>query len=84
MTTEQFVITGEEWRIGWGCNEVVAGSHFDLIVYDAYTDSVVKEIESPFQTLSGESYLSTKGRFYVKISILGDLGTWIVKVDEYK
>jgi len=84
MTTEQFVITGDEWRISWGCNEVVAGSHFDIIVYDVYTSNVVKEIESPFQTFSGESYLNAKGRFHLQIFIRGNLGNWQVYVQEYK
>jgi hypothetical protein len=84
MTTPQFVITGEEWRVSWSCNQISAGSHFDIFVYDAYTDNVVKEIESPFQTFSGDSYLNAKGRFYMKIVICGNLGDWLISVSEYR
>lgn len=85
MTTEQFVISGEEWRISWGSSQVVGGSGFHIVVYDVYTGNVVKEIStSAFQNPSGESYFNTKGRFYVEISILGDLGSWRVYVQEYK
>jgi hypothetical protein len=84
MTTEQFVITGNEWLIHWSCNQVVAGSHFDIVVYDVYTSNVVKEIETPFQTPTGENFLNTTGRFYLQISIRGNLGNWVVYVQEYR
>jgi hypothetical protein len=84
MTTEQFVTTGDEWRISWGCDKVVAASHFDIVVYDVYTSNVVKEIETPFETFSGENYLNAKGRFYLQIFIRGDLGDWQVYVQEYR
>jgi len=84
MTTEHFLISGEEWRVVYSCNQVVAGSHFEIIVYDAYTDGVVKQITSPFQTFSGESYWNSKGRFYLTIFIHGTLGNWVVYVQECK
>jgi len=85
MTTEQFVIGGEEWRFGWSCNQVIGGSCFEIIVYDVYTDDVVKEIITSFpQTHSGESYLNVKGRFYLEIFIHGTLGDWRVYVQEYR
>jgi hypothetical protein len=89
MTTKMFLISGaEEWRVGWGSSGQSADSHFRIIVYNGYTDSIVKEIEPlPYLmggSMSGESYLNSTGRFYLKIFILGDLYTWWVDIAEYK
>jgi hypothetical protein len=83
-TTRDFVITGSEWQISWQCQGIVAGSHFDIFVYDAYTDNVVKEIVTPFQTLNGISYLNNTGRFYLKIFIDGELDKWTVYISQYQ
>jgi len=83
MTTEQFVITGEEWDIRWDCGGNVENSHIEIIVYDAYTDSIVKEITSTLVRDFGVSYLNLKGRFYLRIFIRGTLHNWYVVVREY-
>ena len=86
LTTEQFRIEGEEWRIRWGCHGITGGSHFRIIVYDGYTDQIIKEIvTNPFEnTHYGETYLADKGRFYLKIYICGSLEKWFVFVEEYR
>jgi len=83
-TTGDFVITGSEWQISWQCQGMAAGSHFDIFVYDAYTDNAVKEIVSPFQTWSGISYMNNMGRFYLKIFIDGELDRWTVYISQYQ
>ena len=84
MTTEQFVITGEEWQVYYACGEIAANSHFDIFVYDVYNGNIVKEIVSPYQTFSGNSYLNAQGRFYLQIFIRGNLGSnWVVSVQQY-
>jgi hypothetical protein len=84
MTTEQFVIEREEWRINWQStlSSDSLTEHFHLIVYDAYTGSIAKEL-SPTSP-NGESYLNAKGTFSVKIFIVGDLGDWRVGAEEYR
>jgi len=83
-TTEQFIINGEEWRIQWACSGITGGSHFDITVYDAYTDNKIKEISTTYpETMSGESYLNNKGRFYLKIYIQGTLDQWTVTLNEF-
>jgi len=90
MTTPQFVITGEEWRVEWACNQIISGSHFDITIYDVYSGNVIKEISTTNMqgdtdfTGSGESYLNTKGRFYIKFFIRGNLGNWRISVSEYR
>jgi len=86
LTTEQFRIDGEEWRIVWACHSITGGSHFHIIIYDGYTDQIVKEvITNPFEnTHYGETYLAKNGRFYLKVCICGTLENWVVFVEEYK
>ena len=85
ITTEQFVITGDEWRINWRCNDIGAFDlNFLIIVMNATAHNVTKEIQTPFQTYSGEDLLDVKGRFYLHIVILGSLGDWNVQVSEYE
>ena len=85
MTTEQFSITGTEWRISWSCTKVVGGSAFKIIVYDVYTDSEVKTVlKYSTEALGGDSYLNVKGRFYLHIFVYGTLGDWVVSINEYK
>lgn len=86
LTTNLFKIEGEEWRIVWGCSVVHGASCFYIIVYDGYTDEVVKEILThPLEnTFYGESYFKNKGRFYLKIYIYGTLENWFISVLEYR
>lgn len=84
-TTEDFVIAGDEWRIMWSCSQIVGSSHFDIAVYDSYTDGIVKWILPPDDpALSGEHYMNQTGRFYLNIYINGNLGNWSVHVEEYR
>lgn len=84
MTTEQFVTTGDEWFIECSTTQATGGSGLDILVYDVYTGNVVKEITTSVWGLSNESYFNTKGRFYLKIYVLGDSGSWSVSVNDYR
>ena len=69
-----FSITGSEWRIGWACVGMTDASHFDIVVHDVYTGSIVREIvTTTTETFSGQSILNSTGKFYLDVFIVGHL-----------
>ena len=88
VTTQQFRIMGDEWRVSWESPSRVVGNHFDIKVFDDYTGEVLKEIitseNGEARTSYGESYLNTQGRYHLQIFIMGELPGWHVQVEEYK
>lgn len=85
VTTEQFAIAGSRWMTRWDCRQIVEDSHFKIVVHDAFSGNVTKEIEpAQNQTLAGEYYTNVKGSFYLEIFIQGDLGNWWVRVMEFR
>ena len=83
-TTEQFSISGAEWKIKWDVSSVNGGSYFKIDVFDVYTDKLVKEIETPYLSNSGESYLNQQGRFYLHIYIIGTLEKWAITIEDFR
>lgn len=86
MTTEPFKINGSEWRVNWqiwqigGYTSSASGAaKCDILVYDADTNAMVRHTLS---TQSGETWLNTTGRYYLKIGISGTLSSWAVYVYE--
>jgi uncharacterized protein YxeA len=86
VTTTQFKITGEEWRISWSCTgSIIVGNHFYIKVYDDYTREVVKEITTTSDnTLIGQSYLKGQGQYHLQIFSMGYLSPWQITVQEFR
>jgi len=83
-TTDQFVITGNEWKISCTSSIVHSSSYFKIEVFDAYTDSLVKTFETPAFQTGGESFFNQEGRFYLHIYIVGTIEDWKVNIMDYK
>ena len=82
LTTGNFTISGEEWRIRWQCQRLGNGSYLEIMVLDADNDSFVKDIV-PRYYLEDVSYLEGPGRFYLKIGVVGQVN-WTIYIEEYK
>lgn len=80
MTTEQFSINEEEWRIRWTCSNFnFPNSYWDIAVLNASSGSEINNILR--HEKSGERNFSLKGTFYLKIIIHGTLEDWRISVE---
>ena len=80
MTTEQFSVNEEEWRIRWTCsNYNFPGSYWDIRVLNASSGSEINHILR--HEKSGERNFSLKGTFYLKITIHGTLEDWRISAE---
>lgn len=92
FTSNQFKITGEQWRVSWTTSgENPLGSHFDIKVYsDEVGSNLVKEIittsnqNSTTFTEYGTSYMDIQGNVHLQVFIAGGLPHWTFNIEEYK
>jgi len=82
MTTEHFLINGEEWRIRWTCSNWDFISYWEIVVLDASSGSEINSIIR--HEHYGERNFGFKGTLYLKIIIHGTLEDWQVSAEELR
>lgn len=79
LNTEQFNISGSQWRVDFTLQQEEYGNLLQVYVYDSNNEFV----DLPVNTMTagnGTSYMYRKGSFYLKIN---GTGNWSVTVEEF-
>lgn len=82
MTTEQFLINGEEWRIRWTCSNSLSLSYWEIVVLNASSGSEINSILAHADY--GERNFGFRGTLYLKITVHGTLEDWQVSAEEFR
>lgn len=82
-TTNQFQITGDQWRVIWSGGGGNIAAHFVIRVYDDSSNTVIKEITTNADNPFGSADLDSKGIYHLQIFING-FSAWEVKALQYK
>ena len=82
MTTEQFSINGEEWRIRWTCSNYDSYSYWEIVVLNASSGAEINSINR--HELYGERNFGFRGTFYLNIIIHGTLEDWQISAEELR
>lgn len=92
FTTNQYKITGEQWRISWSTGgQNPLGSRFDIKIYsDEVGTTLFKEIitstneSDPTYTGYGQDVITLQGNVHLQVFIVGGLPHWTFMIEEYK
>jgi hypothetical protein len=89
-TTEDFLVTGDEWRVGWSIHG--QWDTFRIIVVDSYTENIIREINATGGLLTNNAddidYFNIRGRFRLDLAVTPpnttDLWEWVAYAQEYR
>jgi hypothetical protein len=83
LTTYQFTINAEEWRVSYHCTDYnYLEAYWHIEVINATSGSEIDRILR--HELYGERYYSLKGTFLLNIILHGTLKNWDVSVEEFR
>jgi hypothetical protein len=82
LTTYQFSIKGEEWRIHWSCSNYDSYSYWQIVILNASSGNMVDNIER--HELYGERSFGFTGTFYLNIMIHGTLENWDISAEDFR
>lgn len=89
-TTDDFLVTGDEWRVRWEVHG--EWDTFSIKVVDSYTENVIREINATGGLLINNAddldYFNIKGRFRVDFAVTPpatpDHWEWVGYAQEYR